>query len=70
MEQSGDNWKLVYKYSILRSTSTFEINFKIGEIFEINPRARNIKVMNKEFRLKLGNLPKYVLENILGCGQF
>jgi len=44
VEQSGDNWKLVYIYTFLRSTSTFEINFRLGEIFEINPRGKNMKV--------------------------
>ena len=44
VEQSGDNWKLVYIYRLLRSTSTFEINFRLGEIFEINPRGKNMKV--------------------------
>ena len=54
MEQSGDNWKLVYIYTFLRSTSTFEINFRLGEIFEINPRGKNMKVRigrKREFTL-------------------
>jgi len=43
VEQNGDNWKLVYNFKFLGSTNPFEIKFRLGEMFDLNPRAGNMK---------------------------